>query len=186
MICTLCARDVVSLDCAMLLIQHTATKAASTATMRANRNILIKMLILAVDVGSTSIRSLVYNEQSAVVARSQIEFRSKSTVLGNVEYDGEELFQTTLATMRDCVKTVGGCKDIVTIGIAVQRGCVCVCVCLFVCLFVLFVCLFVCLFCLFVCFVCLFCLFASVSFFADFLNIPELLSLGTRERANHV
>lgn len=80
-------------------------------------------LVLAIDVGSTSIRSLLYDKRARVVARSQIAFRSSSPAPGNVEYDGEELFQTTLATMRECVKAADvDVESIAAVGIAVQRG----------------------------------------------------------------
>lgn len=79
--------------------------------------------VLSIDVGSTSTRTVLFDENAKAVCRCQKPFGGASPEPGHVEYDAEELFQVTLETLQNCVKQSGVALDrIDSVGIAVQRG----------------------------------------------------------------
>jgi len=78
--------------------------------------------ILALDQGTTSSRSLVFDHAGHIVALAQKEFTQHYPQAGWVEHDPEEILATQLATARDAVAQAGlTMADIAGIGITNQR-----------------------------------------------------------------
>ena len=57
--------------------------------------------ILAIDQGTTSTRSIVFGPEAAPMATAQKEFRQIYPHPGWVEHDPNDIWDTTLSTMRD-------------------------------------------------------------------------------------
>ncbi len=78
--------------------------------------------ILALDQGTTSSRSLVFDQAGTVVAMAQREFTQHFPQPGWVEHDPEEILTTQMATAREAVATAGlSMADIAAVGITNQR-----------------------------------------------------------------
>jgi glycerol kinase len=78
--------------------------------------------ILAIDQGTTSTRSIVFNDELAPVATAQEEFPQLYPAPGQVEHDPETIWGTTLSTMRAALQQAGtSAKEIAGIGITNQR-----------------------------------------------------------------
>ena len=78
--------------------------------------------ILALDQGTSSSRSIVFNDVGQIVAMAQREFRQIYPQPGWVEHDPEEIWQTQLATAREAIAKAGlTARDIKAIGITNQR-----------------------------------------------------------------
>ena len=78
--------------------------------------------ILALDQGTSSSRSIVFDAQGRVVAMAQREFRQIFPQPGWVEHDPEEIWQSQLATAREALASARlGAGDIAAIGITNQR-----------------------------------------------------------------
>ncbi len=78
--------------------------------------------ILALDQGTSSSRSIVFDAQGRIVAMAQREFTQHYPQPGQVEHDAEEIWQTQLATARAALAQAGlGAADIRAIGITNQR-----------------------------------------------------------------
>ena len=78
--------------------------------------------ILALDQGTTSSRSLVFDAAGRILAMAQQEFTQHYPQPGWVEHDPEEILSTQLATARDAVAQAGlTMADIAAIGITNQR-----------------------------------------------------------------
>jgi len=78
--------------------------------------------ILALDQGTSSSRSIVFNDAGQIVAMAQREFRQIYPQPGWVEHDPEEIWQTQLATAREAIAKAGlTARDIKAIGITNQR-----------------------------------------------------------------
>ena len=78
--------------------------------------------ILALDQGTSSSRSIVFDAQGRVVAMAQREFRQIYPQPGWVEHDPEEIWESQLATAREALAKAGlTAKDIRAIGITNQR-----------------------------------------------------------------
>jgi len=78
--------------------------------------------ILALDQGTTSSRSLVFDAAGRVVALAQKEFTQHFPQPGWVEHDPEEILSTQFATAREAVASAGiKMADIAAIGITNQR-----------------------------------------------------------------
>ncbi len=78
--------------------------------------------ILAIDQGTTSSRSILFDAQARPVATAQREFAQHYPQLGWVEHDPEDIWRDTVATMREAVATAGvDPADIAGIGITNQR-----------------------------------------------------------------
>ncbi len=56
--------------------------------------------LLALDQGTSSSRSIVFDDRGRIVAMAQREFRQIYPQPGWVEHDAEEIWQTQLATAR--------------------------------------------------------------------------------------
>ncbi len=78
--------------------------------------------ILAVDQGTTSTRAIVFDARARPVAVAQREFAQHYPQRGWVEHDPEEIWQDTLAVMREALAAAGvAAAGIAAIGIANQR-----------------------------------------------------------------
>ena len=78
--------------------------------------------LLALDQGTSSSRSIVFDRAGRVVAMAQTEFPQIYPEPGWVEHDPQVLWQTQLATARQVLKQAGlSAKDIRAVGITNQR-----------------------------------------------------------------
>ena len=78
--------------------------------------------ILAIDQGTTSTRTLVFDAAHRVIASAQAEFPQHYPDDGWVEHDAEDIWRDTLATMRGALAKAGlSAADIAAIGITNQR-----------------------------------------------------------------
>ncbi len=78
--------------------------------------------LLALDQGTTSSRSIVFDPQGKVVAVAQREFTQHYPQPGWVEHDAEEIWQTQLRTAKEALKKAGlKPQDVAAIGITNQR-----------------------------------------------------------------
>ena len=78
--------------------------------------------IMALDQGTTSSRSMLFDAQGQPVSRAQQEFPQIFPAPGLVEHDPEAIWATQLATAREAMAQVGAvASDIVGIGITNQR-----------------------------------------------------------------
>ena len=78
--------------------------------------------ILAIDQGTTSTRSILFNSDLVPVATAQQEFPQIYPGPGQVEHDPETIWATTLATMRAALQQAGrSAKEIAALGITNQR-----------------------------------------------------------------
>ncbi|MDP3822472.1 MAG: glycerol kinase GlpK [Burkholderiales bacterium] len=81
-----------------------------------------KTHILALDQGTSSSRSIVFDAQGHIVAMAQREFRQIYPQPGWVEHDPMELWQTQLATAHEALAKAGlKAGDVAAIGITNQR-----------------------------------------------------------------
>jgi len=78
--------------------------------------------VLAIDQGTTSTRSIVFDADARAVATAQAEFAQHYPALGWVEHDPEDIWRDTLATARRAIADSGvGARGIAGIGITNQR-----------------------------------------------------------------
>ena len=78
--------------------------------------------ILALDQGTSSSRSIVFNEGGHIVAMAQREFRQIFPQPGWVEHDPEEIWQSQLATAQEALAKAGiSASQVKAIGITNQR-----------------------------------------------------------------
>jgi glycerol kinase len=78
--------------------------------------------LLAIDQGTTSTRAIVFDAALTPRASAQQEFRQIYPQPGLVEHDPEEIWSTTVATVRDAIAKAGAsARDIAAIGITNQR-----------------------------------------------------------------
>jgi len=80
------------------------------------------MYILAIDQGTTSTRSIVFDRESRPLAMAQRELEQFYPRAGWVEHDPEQIWRDTLETARQSIEEAGvGVRGIAAIGIANQR-----------------------------------------------------------------
>lgn len=78
--------------------------------------------VLALDQGTTSSRSIVFDRSGLVVAAAQQEFRQILPSPGHVEHDPEEIWNSQLQTAREALKKAGvEPSQVAAIGITNQR-----------------------------------------------------------------
>ena len=78
--------------------------------------------VLAIDQGTTSTRSIVFNDAAQSVAAAQREFRQHYPAAGWVEHDAEDIWRDTLATAREALAQSGlGAGAVAALGITNQR-----------------------------------------------------------------
>src|SRR5882762_614343 len=81
-----------------------------------------KNFLLALDQGTSSSRSIVFDRQGRIVAMAQREFRQIYPQPGWVEHDPKEIWISQLATAKEALVKAGlGAQDIASIGITNQR-----------------------------------------------------------------
>ncbi|MBT3193179.1 MAG: glycerol kinase GlpK [Verrucomicrobia bacterium] len=82
----------------------------------------MKSFILALDQGTTSSRSIVFDGEGSVVASAQKEFEQIFPQPGWVEHDAEAIWHTQLTTAREAISAAGlTASDIAAIGVTNQR-----------------------------------------------------------------
>ena len=82
----------------------------------------MKKLILSIDQGTTSSRSILFDLNGKKIFSSQYEFKQIFPNLGWVEHDPEEIWRVTLKSIKDVIKKSNKIKaKIITIGITNQR-----------------------------------------------------------------
>ena len=78
--------------------------------------------VLAIDQGTTSTRSIVFDDAARKVSADQREFQQHYPAAGWVEHNAEDIWRDTLATARGAIAKSGlGARDIAAIGITNQR-----------------------------------------------------------------
>ncbi|PYD75320.1 glycerol kinase GlpK [Novacetimonas pomaceti] len=80
-----------------------------------------KNKILAIDQGTTSTRSIVFNRDTAALATAHVEFQQHYPDQGWVEHDPVEIWGNVVSTAREAMEQVGGAEQIAAIGITNQR-----------------------------------------------------------------
>src|SRR5580704_3030609 len=78
------------------------------------------MLILAIDLGTTGNRAIVFDRETRVVAKSYREFRQLFPQPGWVEHDPMEIWETTRTVIAEAIAQVDA-DQIAAVGIANQR-----------------------------------------------------------------
>ncbi|HEY8439475.1 MAG TPA: glycerol kinase GlpK, partial [Candidatus Limnocylindrales bacterium] len=78
-------------------------------------------LVLALDEGTTSARSIVFDRNGDVVAAAQREFEQRYPSPGDVRHHPEAIWEAQLATAREAVDAAGGAARIAAIGVTNQR-----------------------------------------------------------------
>lgn len=82
----------------------------------------MKSVVLALDQGTTSSRSIVFDQAGCVRGMAQQESPQHYPQAGWVEHDPQEIWQTQLATARAALRAAGvGAADVAAIGITNQR-----------------------------------------------------------------
>ncbi len=78
--------------------------------------------VLALDQGTTSSRSIIFDDQGNIVAMAQKEFSQIFPKPGWVEHDPEEIWNSQLYTAKEAIRTAGiSVSQIASIGITNQR-----------------------------------------------------------------
>jgi glycerol kinase len=78
--------------------------------------------IVALDQGTTSTRAIVFDARLTPIATAQQEFRQIFPAPGWVEHDPEDIWNTSVATVREAMAMAGlAAKDVAGIGITNQR-----------------------------------------------------------------
>ncbi|UYH52164.1 glycerol kinase GlpK [Candidatus Kirkpatrickella diaphorinae] len=80
-----------------------------------------KTHILAIDQGTTSTRSIVFDRDAHAVALARREFQQYYPEPGWVEHDPEEIWKDVLTTAREVISKAGGADKIAGLGITTQR-----------------------------------------------------------------
>ncbi|WP_342628762.1 glycerol kinase GlpK [Nguyenibacter vanlangensis] len=80
-----------------------------------------KTTVLAIDQGTTSTRSILFDRDAEELASSRREFAQHYPDHGWVEHDADEIWRDTLATARETIEQGGGAGSIAALGITNQR-----------------------------------------------------------------
>lgn len=82
----------------------------------------MKNYVLAIDQGTTSSRVIIFNKQSEIVAKAQMEFSQICPKSGWVEHNPDEIWETVYELIKEALFKSGlQLKDICAIGITNQR-----------------------------------------------------------------
>jgi glycerol kinase len=82
----------------------------------------LKKFIISIDAGTTSNRSILFDLKGKPVFSSQKEFTQYFPKNGWVEHDPEEIWRTTIKTLKDVIKKARSLRgEVLTIGITNQR-----------------------------------------------------------------
>ncbi len=80
------------------------------------------MYILSLDQGTTSSRAILFDQKAQIVATGQMAFKQHYPQNGWVEHEPEEIWETTMLSMFECVYKAGiNPQEITSIGITNQR-----------------------------------------------------------------
>ena len=83
----------------------------------------MRKFIVSIDAGTTSNRSILFDLKGKPIFSSQKEFTQYFPRSGWVEHDPEEIWKTTLKTLKDVIAKAKKLKGkILTIGITNQRN----------------------------------------------------------------
>src|SRR5580692_2385455 len=78
--------------------------------------------IMALDQGTTSSRTIIFDDQGNIVSMAQKEFSQIFPQPGWVEHDPEEIWSSQIYTAREALRTAGiNASQIASIGITNQR-----------------------------------------------------------------
>jgi glycerol kinase len=103
-----------------LTLKRKSTNMSHENDIRSER--VAKTHILAIDQGTTSTRSVVFDARARRVATAQTEFPQHYPRPGWVEHDPEDIWRDVLATAREAIEKSGvGADGIAAIGITNQR-----------------------------------------------------------------
>ena len=80
-----------------------------------------RQVILALDEGTTSARTIAVDREGQVVAVAQREFEQRYPGPGDVRHDPEAIWAAQIATAHEVVAAVGGAERVAAIGITNQR-----------------------------------------------------------------
>lgn len=95
---------------------------AYLTTTNSNIASMPSQYILALDQGTTSSRSMIFDRQGKIISVAQKEFRQIFPQPGWVEHDGEEIWSTQYGTLAEAVAKAGiTMRQVVGIGITNQR-----------------------------------------------------------------
>lgn len=84
--------------------------------------ICMKQYILALDEGTTSTRSILFDKNGKIISKAQKEFTQIYPVAGYVEHDALEIYASQYATMTEAVISAGiDPEEIAAVGITNQR-----------------------------------------------------------------
>ena len=78
-------------------------------------------VVVALDEGTTSARTIAFDHDGRIVASAQREFEGRYPSPGDVRHDPEAIWDAQLATAREVVDAVGGPGAVAAIGITNQR-----------------------------------------------------------------
>mgnify|MGYP003313528994 CR=1 FL=1 len=82
----------------------------------------MQKFILSIDQGTTSTRSIIFNDNFEIVSSDQLEFKQYFPKDGCVEHDPQEIFNTVLQTTQNAIKKAKvNSSQILGIGITNQR-----------------------------------------------------------------
>ena len=82
----------------------------------------MKKIILSIDQGTTSSRSILFDLKGKKIFSSQYEFKQIFPNLGWVEHNPEEIWKVTLKTIKEAIKKSKRLKvKVISIGITNQR-----------------------------------------------------------------
>ena len=82
----------------------------------------MKKFIISIDAGTTSNRSILFDLKGKPIFSSQKEFTQYFPKNGWVEHDPEEIWRTTIKTLKDVIKKARTLRgEVLTIGITNQR-----------------------------------------------------------------
>ena len=82
----------------------------------------MKKFIISIDAGTTSNRSIIFDLKGKPIFSSQKEFTQYFPKNGWVEHDPEEIWRTTIKTLKDVIKKARSLRgEVLTIGITNQR-----------------------------------------------------------------
>jgi len=81
----------------------------------------VRDLVLALDEGTTSARSIVFDRSGSVVSAAQREFEQRYPAPGDVRHDAEAIWAAQVATAREAIAAAGGVDRIAAIGVTNQR-----------------------------------------------------------------
>lgn len=78
-------------------------------------------VVVALDEGTTSARTIAFDHVGRVVASAQREFPQLYPAAGDVRHDPEAIWNAQLATAREVIAAVGGAEMVAAIGVTNQR-----------------------------------------------------------------